>query len=342
MPRGFRLQARRFFLTFPQCATTKETAIDNAHSLLPDINWIVVCEEKHQDGSPHLHVALELKEKKHIRDPNFFDPIGGQHGNYQAMKNKAKCIEYVIKAGDFIAEGIVPQDVLKKKDGRSSWAAKRIMAGATLEELNEEDPGFVLLHKRKIEEYGNWLAIKKQRHNIRPWRLLHLENLTGTNLEIAQWLNENMFVSRSFKQPQLYIHGVHSLGKTSLIRQLSEFANIYHVPLQEDFYDMYNDEDYDLAVIDEFKGQKMIQWLNSFLDGSVVTLRKKGGQIMKKKNIPVIICSNYAVYEVFHKANPVALNALRSRLKEVHVTQFIDLDFNSLFATELLTPSDEE
>lgn len=98
--------------------------------------------------------------------------------------------------------------------------------------------------------------------------------------------------------------------------------------IQEDFYDFYSD-DMHLVSIDEFKGQKTIQFLNQFLDGQVMCLRQKGNQYLKCKNLPVIICSNYPLEECYKKAATTGyLESLLSRLLIVHIppTEKIDLD----------------
>lgn len=104
--------------------------------------------------------------------------------------------------------------------------------------------------------------------------------------------------------------------------------NIYWVPMQEDFYDSFSEE-YDLVVFDEWRGQKTVQFMNSFLQGGTFWLKKKGGQICKKKNVPVIILSNYALSDSYVRAfqnDPSKLVTLQSRLLEIDLVQPIDLD----------------
>jgi len=78
--------------------------------------------------------------------------------------------------------------------------------------------------------------------------------------------------------------------------------------------------------MDEFKGQKTLQWMNEFRQGSKMTLRKKGSQYLKSKNIPVIILSNYSLSECYPKAaNDGRLSTLEARLKVVQVEKFIQV-----------------
>ena len=133
------------------------------------------------------------------------------------------------------------------------------------------NPAYVLRNKRKVEEYISYQEDKRQRtEKKKPWLGCEGPN-NYQDAEIAKWLNDNLGKPRKFKQPQLFISGPKNMGKTTLIEQLREYFNIYDIPLNEDFYDFYADNRYDLAVIDEFKGQKPIQWLNLFLLIGIVT-----------------------------------------------------------------------
>lgn len=57
-------------LTYPQCDIQKEKLIElfksNSICKSHGIQYIIVCEEKHKDGSPHNHVYLQFKENVNI------------------------------------------------------------------------------------------------------------------------------------------------------------------------------------------------------------------------------------------------------------------------------------
>lgn len=105
---------------------------------------------------------------------------------------------------------------------------------------------------------------------------------------------------------------------------------IYIMPRDEDFYDGYDDDDYDLCVLDEFKSSKTIQFLNGWLDGNPMPIRKKGSQGIKRKNLPTIIISNWPVeqnYKAAIEKNSSAVDSLIDRLEIVNVTNNFELDF---------------
>lgn len=126
------------------------------------------------------------------------------------------------------------------------------------------------------------------------------------------------------------------MGKTTLIEKLQRWLNVYFIP-NEDFYDAYEDNLYDLCVIDEFKANKTIQWLNGFLQGGSFPLRKKGSQYLKRQNLPTIILSNYSLRECYKKVPDDKLETLECRVKTIYVSQFINVDWE-----EFITPRVEE
>lgn len=96
---GFRINARNYFLTYPQCAELPE----NLLSWLVDQNETLltchVVQETHESGDFHLHALLRFEKKKDIRNAAFFD-FNGSHPNIQACKNVGKSLSYLKKEGE--------------------------------------------------------------------------------------------------------------------------------------------------------------------------------------------------------------------------------------------------
>jgi len=327
----FRINAKRLFLTFPQCATTRETAkqrIEESALFKDKIEWLIIAQEQHQDGNLHLHIGISLKDKLTFCRADFADFIGGQHGNYQAMRNMKKCVAYITKTdSSFIAQGVSVEAILQKQKSTDTWdIAMAIKAGASLDQIDKDFPDQVLRNKRKLEDYISYQSVKRMKADLLPWKDHDLPLLDWNAMKIWTWINKNIKKTREFKQTQLYIYGEKNLGKTSLIHYLEKYLMIYWIPSDEDFYDFYTDEDYDLAVIDEFRGGKTIQWLNKWLQGGAMPLRKKGSQYLKRSNLPTIILSNYSLEECYPNIAlkaPEKIDLLRIRLEEVNVTEFI-------------------
>ena len=204
----------------------------------------------------------------------------------------------------------------------------------------KRDPGYYMLKKRYLEEFDS--ACRFQLANASKQKWPTEWTYSGDSVEtqkIAEWLRSNIGLTRSLRQKQLFVSGPKEYCKSTVIELLRAFFRLYEIPKGEDFYDFYDDKEYDMAYMDEFKGHKQIQWLNQFLDGSWMTLRKKGSQAIKMKNIPVIITSNFPLEQCYAGAlakDPNKLDTLQSRLELIELRQ----PFDSLgLATALgLTP----
>ena len=77
VPPNKRLQATRWFLTFPQTEVTKEQASERLRNH-PQLNQLgikgyLIAQEKHKDNNHHLHIALWLNKKLSTRNRNYFD-----------------------------------------------------------------------------------------------------------------------------------------------------------------------------------------------------------------------------------------------------------------------------
>lgn len=100
----FRLNAKAFFLTYPQCPIPKEIA----KILLEDRGTIIegiFAEEKHEDGTPHLHAYIKFDRKRNFTNNTCFDLLyegKNYHGNYQTARNPEASKQYCKKDGNFI------------------------------------------------------------------------------------------------------------------------------------------------------------------------------------------------------------------------------------------------
>jgi len=56
---------------------------------------------------------------------------------------------------------------------------------------------------------------------------------------------------------------------------LQEYCTSLAIPTDEDWFDLYTDPEPQLCFIDEFKGQKKIQWLNEFLQGGPMHIKRR-------------------------------------------------------------------
>ncbi len=329
------ISVKKFFLTFPKCNVEPTVALNNLIFKYP-CKWAIVSQENHLDGSLHLHLAFWLKDMIRYRDAHLWDFIAMKHGDYQVAKNIVKVVKYVTKDKNFVTHQIDVETWLKShqtKTGASfELVAKMMMQGKSLDELNDLYPGMISHNLAKLKLYRTFLDGKKRREKdkeLQNWTPLDIGNLDLDFRILGLWMNKNLNgIQRPFKAPQLWLWGCSNLGKTSLIISLKKYLRIYMVPMDVRHLDDYEDDQYDLIVLDEFKAQKSITWLNGFIQGNDFPVHRRYSSTLKTKNLPVIVLSNYSIegaYEKVNMFNPERLNSLKNRFTVVHVNKFIDL-----------------
>lgn len=312
--RRFYLRGRNFYLTFSQCSVSKETARDNLYAKYgEELEWFVCGQERHQDGNLHLHMVFRFNTRKYITGSDCFDFVTGQHGNYQLANSVLRTLKYCTKDDHaYLVEGDIDvKSRLTKNGGNQADAvANRIKSGKTLQEIDAKYPGYFLRYGPQIKRYQQQQQAWDRRSSLRPHpngfaipsEYLALDN---AQVQICEWIVANFPkppAVRAKDAKALYLVGPTGLGKTRFFNRLSKYLLRYNVPRGEDFYDFYQDGYYDFAFIDEFRAQKTLTWLNSFCNGrEQLNMRIKGGQLEKRQNLPVVICSNYYPAECYRK-----------------------------------------
>ncbi|AJD07473.1 replication-associated protein [Odonata-associated circular virus-8] len=96
---GYRATGKAFFLTYPKCDIKR----DEAYTMLAK-QWnpsnLIVAQEDHKDGTPHLHVYMQLPTKKNFKNPRWAD-LGKYHGFYTTVRDRQAVMAYVMKDGNF-------------------------------------------------------------------------------------------------------------------------------------------------------------------------------------------------------------------------------------------------
>jgi len=316
--RLFRLKAKKLALTWPRCEATKDLCLIGVKAFFGEnLAWAVVAKELHQDGTPHLHAAIMLHVTFETMDSNRLDVIVNQHGNYQTMKNVKNWITYILKDGDYVSYQI---DTSRYMD-QNKVVMDLVINKSLKQDVIRKFPHWCANNRRKLDDYyyvQNWLKVKtKEEINWNECEPVDL--LSPAERLIARWLNQNICEVRRHKQLQLWIFGPPDCGKSTLLMELDRRLRVLWMQKEEDFMDMWEDGSYDLVVIDEFKGQKKLTFLNEFLEGVPLCLRVKGSQRMKRDNVPVIICSNGSPKDCYHNVEERWLEPLLARLTVVEL-----------------------
>jgi len=313
----FRIAAKRLFLTYPQCAVSKEVALQRILSVWTErLEWAIVAEESHKDGTPHLHCILSFHTKSNFKSADFADFVGEKHGNYQSVKSLKKCMAYVKKCQHFVVHGVPPEDSTLKKP--VAHLVEMIQAGSRLSEIWNEEPVAFFLHGRKVKEMlaqvQEWTALSQRL----PWLLPTAASIYDSPqiASVQLWLEQNVRVPRVFKQPHLWIQGNPGIGKSTFLRDLQLRLQTFEPEQSNHYWDGWSD-DVELVVFDEYRGGKTIRDLNAFLDGSQCRLTCRGYSVLKKHNPPTIFCSNYTISDCYSKADFISVAALKLRITEV-------------------------
>lgn len=102
--KSFRLQAKEFAITYPHCDVSMQVMYDY-YKETHKPRYLCVCEELHEDGSPHLHVCAVFQTRKDVKNERFFDFIRDgktYHPNVKKCKKLQWWDEYVKKGGRFV------------------------------------------------------------------------------------------------------------------------------------------------------------------------------------------------------------------------------------------------
>lgn len=339
---NFHLNSKNLFLTFPQCDYPLQDFCQKVKDFFAEKGFQIIkgvaSQENHQDGNKHLHLYVNLDKQCQTKRANYFDSLvcPPKHPNIvsRLRGGASKTIQYIIKDGNYQAlpdSNSFDLDAYleassNKKSTKISLIVEMIERGErSLDEIDNEHPEYVALHKRSLQEYLAFRVLKDRRQSRVQAQQADFRvspasgHMNSFNRDLASWLNQNIRtpMERPHRTAQLWLRAAPATGKTSLIKFLErEFTlSIYHWPKDEKWWDNYEDGCYDLIVLDEYKAHKKITELNPILSGDTTPLSRRGAPpILKKENLPVMILSNFLPQECYHKATPLQLAPLLSRL----------------------------
>lgn len=327
----FQINSKSIFLTFPQCDYSLDLFREKIELFFHgNIEKGVISREKHQDGNWHLHAAICLERPFRARGEqglrafdSLVDPPKHPNISSRFTGGILKAFQYVMKEGNFLALNEPAfnltqfmEAATKKKSTRSKIISEELMDPncTNRNQVLFDHADFMLLHLKKAQAFVDWLEARDRRlqYAEAQTRLVRVQPAAGFwsswNNEIASWLNANLRKPRAHRQKQLWICAPPRMGKTSLVMFLEAVfkLSIYYWPRDEKWWDGYEDDAYDLIVLDEFFTQKTITELNPILSGDPIPLSRRGSSpYVKRQNLPVIILSNYTPEDCFTR---VAVN----------------------------------
>ena len=292
---GFRFCAKSLLATYPHCDVSKEEMLVHFQGTLC-ARVCVVAEERHADGSPHLHVYAEFDRKIDTRNCRYFD-YEGYHPNLQRARPKQlkKTLSYVIKDGNFVqSEGFDVQAVLDSKKSKLQITCEQILLGKkTLTAAVIENPCLLM-------------SYDKLKRNL---QLYEMDTKSEVHRDVCYITS---------KKRHAWIFGKSNTGKSTMLRSLIDYnpGDFYEISDVKDWTG-YNGQRY--LYYDEYKGQLTIQELNKLCDGDCsINIKYSKGRICKWPM--VIICSNFSIRACYDKVDASLIETLKNRFNEIEFT----------------------
>jgi len=258
----FRLSGKNFFLTYPKCDMSRSEAANMLnHKLACD--YMIVAQEMHQDGTPHLHAMITAKQKAQITNSNFFD-LGVFHGNYQTARKTDDVRQYIMKADEY------PLEIGLYASNDQSVVQKRALENKKIIEtpLHElVDSGDISLFSYQV--------------------LTQAKNL---------YMLDKMDVPEYMPKNCLWIYGNTGIGKSRYVRD--NYPGLFYNKPQNKWWDGYKGEK--VILLDDFdlKGECLGHYLKIWADCYSFNAEVKGSTI-KPCFETFIITSQYLPKDIF-------------------------------------------
>jgi len=229
----FRLSCKTVYLTYPRCNLSKEDLLNDLKALKP-IQRYAVCQEKHQDGSLHLHALLCYDKKHESANERYYD-IRGFHPNVQPCRSIKDVYNYISKDGDYIS------NFNPNKKARFSVE----MEDAETKEdfinlIKQSDYQAYVINHDKIEAYAEKLYTRAASPPIKYPDSINLPQ------ELMDWMGANFARPRPDRPKSLILVGGTRLGKTIWARSLGN-----HVYWNNNFRLDTWDDQADYVVLDD-------------------------------------------------------------------------------------------
>lgn len=197
-------QGRFFFLTYPHCDNSPDELHEFLSGLRP-VHRAVIVKERHADGEPHLHAAVEFTTRLQTRNVRYFD-LGQHHPNVQRVRTWRACVNYCRKDGGDQTRyyGCTAEDATES----SSLTGETFDAVAECETQTTQLSWLGVALKNSVP-YGYAEAL---------WRLIHGRQAPTYELNVFDGVINNFYLDAKHWHPTnrvLVILGPSGCGKTS-------------------------------------------------------------------------------------------------------------------------------
>nr|AGE12519.1 AC1 protein [Pepper yellow leaf curl virus] len=234
MPRlnSFQVKAKNIFLTYPKCPIPKEQALELIQQIAcpSDKLFIRVAQEKHKNGSLHLHVLIQFKGKAQFRNPRHFDITHPNtstqyHPNFQGAKSSSDVKSYIKKDGDYIDWGSFQIDGRSARGGQQTAndaAAEALNTGsveAAMAVIREKLPKDYIFQYHNLKSNLDRIFTPPMEEYISPFSSSSFDQVPE---ELDEWAAHNVVnaAARPLRPQSIVIEGDSRTGKTMWARSL--------------------------------------------------------------------------------------------------------------------------
>nr|AQT01409.1 Rep [Sida micrantha mosaic virus] len=232
-PKRFKINAKNYFLTYPQCSLTKEETLSQLQSLTTPANkkFIKICRELHEDGQPHLHVLIQFEGKFQCTNQRFFDLVSPSRSvhfpsEHSGSKSASDVKSYISKDGDTIEWGNFQVDGRSARGGcqtANDAAAEAMNAAskeAALQIVREKLPEKFLFQFHNLNSNLDRIFAKAPEQWAPPFPLSSFTNVPD---EMQEWADDYFgrgSAARPLRPISLIVEGGSRTGKTMWARAL--------------------------------------------------------------------------------------------------------------------------
>lgn len=229
----FRINAKKFYLTYSKYETTKIELLNNLNKLHIEFNKYLIAEELHKDGSKHFHCLLICNKKYNIINHKYFD-IEGTHGNYQGVRKLKDVVNYCIKDKNFITNLSIDSDgsIITESIHLARMVESTGDVDKALWEYCQLNPGIENFPKveNRLTKYNQMLIRRNQA--LTKKKVYDIDTFDINNPAVAkvkEWVK-----SKGYKTTTLALIGDPGCGKTELTKTALTMAGSENIDLIRD------------------------------------------------------------------------------------------------------------
>lgn len=195
---SYRLNCRYVLLTYPQCQTLDEWAVnDHLSSLGAEC---IIGREDHADGGTHLHAFCDFNRKFRSRRVDIFD-VNGFHPNIVPSRGSPeRGYDYAIKDGNVVAGGLARPSVNGANASGDKWS--EIIRAESEREFWENverlDPKALCTNFGNLRKFADW------RYKAEPEIYEHPEGISfepGMVSDLVAWREQSLDDHLAGKSP---------------------------------------------------------------------------------------------------------------------------------------------